>query len=223
MLEMRILITEDENDLADSLAQGLRQQGYAADIAYDGEEALVLVEVNTYDLVILDLNLPKIDGMEVCRRIRDSGAPTSILMLTARTSLSDRINGLDQGADDYLVKPFHFSELLARVRALLRREVKAGHPILRIGDLVLDSNALKGFFRGTEIPFTVKEFAVLEYLMRNAGRIVSQEELLEHVWDEQVNLFTHTIKVHIKNIRKKLDAVGGCGLLSTVKGRGYSL
>jgi DNA-binding response OmpR family regulator len=220
---MRILITEDENDLADSLAQGLRQQGYAADIAYDGEEALVLVEVNTYDLVILDLNLPKIDGMEVCRRIRDSGAPTSILMLTARTSLSDRINGLDQGADDYLVKPFHFSELLARVRALLRREVKAGHPILRIGDLVLDSNALKGFFRGTEIPFTVKEFAVLEYLMRNAGRIVSQEELLEHVWDEQVNLFTHTIKVHIKNIRKKLDAVGGCGLLSTVKGRGYSL
>jgi DNA-binding response OmpR family regulator len=109
------------------------------------------------------------------------------------------------------------------VRALLRREVKAGHPILRIGDLVLDSNALKGFFRGTEIPFTVKEFAVLEYLMRNAGRIVSQEELLEHVWDEQVNLFTHTIKVHIKNIRKKLDAVGGCGLLSTVKGRGYSL
>jgi DNA-binding response OmpR family regulator len=220
---MRILIVEDEKDLADGLALGLRQQGYAADIAYDGEEALVQTEVNDYDLIILDLNLPKIDGMEVCQRIRDSGTPTSILMLTARTSLSDRVTGLDQGADDYLVKPFHFPELLARMRALLRREGKAGHPILRIGDLVLDPNALKGFFRGTELTLTSKEFAILEYLMRNAGRIVSQEELLEHVWDEQANLFTHTIKVHIKNIRKKLDAVGGGDLLSTVKGRGYSL
>jgi DNA-binding response OmpR family regulator len=220
---MRILIVEDEKDLADSLARGLRQQGYAADIAYDGEDALVLTEVNNYDLIILDLNLPKIDGMEVCRRIRGSGATTSILMLTARTNLGDRVNGLDQGADDYLVKPFHFPELLARVRALLRREGKSGHPILRIGDLVLDPNALKGFFRGRELALTVKEFAILEYLMRNAGRIVSQEELLEHVWDEQANLFTHTIKVHIKNIRKKLDTVGGGGLLSTIKGRGYRL
>jgi DNA-binding response OmpR family regulator len=220
---MRILITEDEKDLADSLARGLRQQGYAADIAYDGEEALVLMEVNDYDLVILDLNLPKVDGMEVCRRIRGLGAPTSILMLTARVSLNDRVKGLDQGADDYLVKPFHFPELLARVRALLRREGKSGHPILRIGDLVLDPNTLKGFFKSTELVLTVKEFAILEYLIRNAGRIVSQEELLEHVWDEQANLFTHTIKVHIKNIRKKLDAVGGGGLLSTVKGRGYRL
>jgi DNA-binding response OmpR family regulator len=220
---MRILITEDEKDMADSLARGLRQQGYAADIAYDGEEALVQTEVNDYDLVILDLNLPKIDGMEVCRRIRGSGSPTSILMLTARTSFSDRITGLDQGADDYLVKPFHFPELLARVRALLRREGKSGHPIVRMGDLVLDPNALKGFFKGIEITLTVKEFAILEYLMRNAGRIVSQEELLEHVWDEQANLFTNSIKVHIKNIRKKLDAVGGSGLLSTVKGRGYRL
>jgi len=220
---MRILITEDEKDLAESVARGLRQQGYATDIAYDGEEALVLTEVNDYDLIILDLNLPKIDGMEVCRRVRNSGATTSILMLTARTSVGDRVKGLDQGADDYLVKPFHFPELLARVRALLRREGKSGHPILRIGDLVLDPNALKAFFRGTELTLTAKEFAILEYLMRNAGRIVSQEELLEHVWNEQANLFTHTIKVHIKNIRKKLDAVGGGGLLSTVKGRGYRL
>jgi DNA-binding response OmpR family regulator len=220
---MRILIVEDEKDLADSLARGLRQQGYAADIAYDGEEALVQTEVNDYDLIILDLNLPKIDGMEVCRRIRDSGAPTSILMLTARTSLSDRVNGLDQGADDYLVKPFHFSELLARVRALLRREGKSGHPIIRIGDLVLDPNALKGFFKGTELALTSREFAILEYLMRNTGRIISQEELLEHIWDEQVNPFTHAVKVHIKNIRKKLSVAGGSGLLSTVRGRGYML
>ena len=220
---MRILITEDEKDLADALARGLRQQGYAADIAYDGEEALVMAEVNDYDLIILDLNLPKVDGVEVCRRIRASGSPVGILMLTARSSLDDRVNGLDQGADDYLVKPFHFPELLARVRAILRREGETRHPILRIGDLVLDPNAIKGYFRGSEIAFTIKEFAILEYLMRNAGRVVSQEELLEHVWCEDANMFTHTVKVHIKNIRKKLSVAGASDLISTIKGRGYLL
>ncbi len=220
---MRILVTEDERDLADSLARGLRQQGYAADIAYDGEEALILTEVNHYDLILLDLNLPKIDGIEVCRRVRNSGASTSILMLTARSSLQDRVNGLDHGADDYLVKPFHFSELLARVRALLRREGKSGLPIVRVGDLELDPNGLKSYFNGVELSLTVKEFAILEYLTRNTGRVVSQEELLEHVWNEQANLFTHTIKVHINNIRKKLDAAGGCNLLSNVKGKGYRM
>ena len=220
---MRILITEDETELADALARGLRQQGYAADIAYDGEEALVMAEVNDYDLIILDLNLPKIDGVEVCRRIRASGSTTGILMLTARSSLDDRVNGLDQGADDYLVKPFHFPELLARVRAILRREGETRHPILRIGDLVLDPNAIKGYFRGSEIAFTIKEFAILEYLMRNAGRVISQEELLEHVWNEDTNMFTHTVKVHINNMRKKLSAAGAGDLISTVKGRGYLL
>ena len=222
-MDMRILITEDEKDLAEALARGMRQQGYAADIAYDGEEALVMAEVNDYDLIILDLNLPKIDGVEVCRRIRASGSPVGILMLTARSSLDDRVNGLDQGADDYLVKPFHFPELLARVRAILRREGEPRYPILRTGDLVLDPNAIKGYFRGSEIAFTTKEFAILEYLMRNAGRVVSQEELLEHVWNEDANLFTHTVKVHIKNIRKKLTMAGGRDLISTVKGRGYFL
>jgi DNA-binding response OmpR family regulator len=220
---MRILITEDEKDLAEALARGLRQQGYAADIAYDGEQALVMAEVNDYDLIILDLNLPKVDGVEVCRRIRASGSPVGILMLTARSSLDDRVNGLDQGADDYLVKPFHFPELLARVRAILRREGETRHPILRIGDLVLDPNAVKGYFRGSEIAFTVKELAILEYMMRNAGRVISQEELLEHVWSEDANMFTHTVKVHIKNIRKKLSAAGAGHLISTVKGRGYLL
>jgi DNA-binding response OmpR family regulator len=220
---MRILITEDEKDLADALARGLRQQGYAADIAYDGEQALVMAEVNDYDLIILDLNLPKVDGVEVCRRVRASGSPVGILMLTARSSLDDRVNGLDQGADDYLVKPFHFPELLARVRAILRREGETRHPILRIGDLVLDPNAIKGYFRGSEIAFTIKEFAVMEYLMRNAGRVISQEELLEHVWNEDTNMFTHTVKVHINNIRKKLSAAGAGDLISTVKGRGYLL
>ena len=220
---MRILITEDEKDMADALARGLRQQGYAADIAFDGEEALAMAEVNNYDLIILDLNLPKIDGVEVCQRIRAAGSPVGILMLTARSSLDDRVNGLDQGADDYLVKPFHFPELLARVRAILRREGETRHPILRIGDLVLDPNAVKGYFRGSEIVFTTKEFAILEYLMRNAGRVISQEELLEHVWNEDANMFTQTVKVHIKNIRSKLNRAGAGDLISTVKGRGYLL
>ena len=220
---MRILITEDEKDLADALARGLRQQGYAADIAYDGEEALAMAEVNDYDLIILDLNLPKIDGVEVCQRIRAAGSPVGILMLTARSSLDDRVNGLDQGADDYLVKPFHFPELLARVRAILRREGEMRQPILRIGDLVLDPNAVKGYFRGSEIVFTTKEFAILEYLMRNAGRVISQEEMLEHVWNEDANMFTQTVKVHIKNIRSKLNTAGAGDLISTVKGRGYLL
>lgn len=220
---MRILITEDEKDLAQALARGLRKQGYAADIAYDGEEALVLAEVNDYDLIILDLNLPKIDGVEVCRRIRASDSPTGILMLTARSTLDDRVNGLDQGADDYLVKPFHFPELLARVRAILRREGEPRHTILRSGDLVLDPNVQKAYFGREEIRLTTKEFAVLEYLMRNVGRIVSQEELLEHVWNEDANLFTQTVKVHIKNIRKKLSAAGAYDLITSVKGRGYML
>jgi len=220
---MRILITEDEKDMADALARGLRQQGYAADIAYDGEEAMAMVEVNDYDLIILDLNLPKIDGVEVCQRIRAAGSPVGILMLTARSSLDDRVNGLDQGADDYLVKPFHFPELLARVRAILRREGETRDPILRIGDLVLDPNAVKGYFKGSEIVFTTKEFAILEYLMRNAGRVISQEELLEHVWNEDANMFTQTVKVHMKNIRSKLNTAGAGDLISTVKGRGYLL
>ena len=220
---MRILITEDEKEMAEALARGLRKQGYAADIAYDGEEALVLAEVNDYDLIILDLNLPKIDGVEVCRRVRASGSPTGILMLTARSTLDDRVNGLDEGADDYLVKPFHFPELLARVRAILRREGEPRHTILRIGDLVLDPNVQQAYFRRAEIKLTTKEFAILEHLMRNVGRIVSQEELLEHVWNEDTNLFTQTVKVHIKNIRKKLGAVGAYDLITTVKGRGYML
>ena len=220
---MRILITEDEKHLADALARGLRQQGYAADIASDGEEAMMMTEVNNYDLIILDLNLPKIDGVEVCHRIRAAGSPVGILMLTARSSLDDRVNGLDQGADDYLVKPFHFPELLARVRAILRREGETRDPILRIGDLVLDPNAIKGYYRGSEIVLTTKEFTILEYLMRNAGRVISQEELLEHVWNEDANMFTQTVKVHIKNIRSKLNTAGAGDLISTVKGRGYLL
>ena len=220
---MRMLVVEDEKELADALGRGLEQQGYAVDIAYDGEEALELFEVNGYDLILLDLNIPKIDGVEVCRQIRQSGSSTGILMLTARSGLDDRVNGLDQGADDYLVKPFHMSELLARVRAILRREGETRHTILRTGDLVLDPNAMRISFKDIEIPLTAKEFGILDYLMRNAGRVVSQEELLEHVWNEDANMFTHTLKVHINNLRKKLGTAGADDLITTVKGMGYMI
>lgn len=218
---MRILVVEDEKVMANALVTGLSRQGYSTDVAYDGEEALNLAEINKYDLVLLDLNLPKIDGIEVCRRLRASGDSTGILMLTARSGLDDRVLGLDIGADDYLLKPFHFPELLARVRAILRRDGENRDVILRSDDLVLDPNSVKLFLNGTEIPLTSKEFGILEYLMRNVGRVVSQEELLEHVWNEDANLFTQTIKVHINNIRKKLANVGGIGRISTIKGRGY--
>jgi DNA-binding response OmpR family regulator len=220
---MRILVVEDEKAMAHALVAGLMHQGYSTDVAYDGEEALNLAEINKYDLVLLDLNLPKIDGIEVCRRLRTSGDSTGILMLTARSGLNDRVLGLDIGADDYLVKPFHFPELLARVRAILRRDGETRDVILRSGELVLDPNSVKLFLNGTEIPLTSKEFGILEYLMRNIGRVVSQEELLEHVWNEDANLFTQTIKVHINNIRKKLATAGGGGRISTIKGRGYMI
>lgn len=220
---MRILITEDEKDLANAIARGLRKQGYATDIACDGEEALFKAEVNEYDLIILDLNLPKIDGVAVCKSIRTSGLTVGILMLTARSGLDERVKGLEYGADDYLVKPFHFPELLARVRAILRRKAEPKHIILRTGDLVIDPNTLKGYFKESEIVLTAREFSIMEYLIRSTGRIVSQEELLEHVWNEDANMFTQAIKVHISNIRRKLNAVGAENLISTVKGRGYMI
>jgi DNA-binding response OmpR family regulator len=218
---MRILVVEDEKAMADALVHGLSRQGYSVDAAYDGEAALELSEINNYDLIVLDLNLPKVDGVEACRRIRASGATTGILMLTARSGLDDRVSGLDTGADDYLIKPFHFPELLARVRAVLRRDGEQRSVILRSGNMVLDPNSMKVFVGTKEVPLTAKEFGILEYLLRNAGKIVSQEELLEHVWNDDANIFTQTIKVHMNNIRKKLGEAGDKGMISTIKGRGY--
>jgi DNA-binding response OmpR family regulator len=220
---MRILVVEDEKELADAIAKGLNKQGYASDTAYDGEDALYKTELNSYDLVILDIMLPKVDGIEVCKKLRAADSPVGILMLTARVGAEERTSGLDIGADDYMVKPFYFPELLARVRAILRR--KGGHrnTILRNGDFVIDPNTIKGYNKDKEITFTVKEFAILEYLMQNSGRIVSQEELLEHIWDEESNMFTQAIKVHISNIRKKMDLIDAGDLIKTVKGKGYML
>jgi DNA-binding response OmpR family regulator len=215
------MVVEDEKDLADAIARGLIRQAYSVDVAYDGIEALRLAEINDYDLVILDLNLPGVDGLEICKRIRAVDSSTGILMLTARASVESRIQGLDLGADDYLVKPFHFSEFLARVRAVLRRGGEVRKVNLRVGDLVLDPNSLGASIGGQRVVLTAREFSLLEYLVRNAGRVVSQEEILEHVWNEDVNLFTHTVKVHINNLRKKLKSSGVEGLIRTVKGEGY--
>jgi len=218
---MRILVVEDEQPLADAIALGLSRQGYSADTAYDGEQALIKAEVNNYDLILLDLNLPKVDGVEVCRRIRAGSSNTGILMLTARGALDDRVAGLDTGADDYLVKPFHFPELLARIRAILRREGDRKGIILRIGTVVLDPNTSRVLVGDRVTVLTAKEFGILDYLMRSAGRCVSHEELLEHVWNDDANLFTQSIKVHINNLRRKLDDAGAPEFITTVKGRGY--
>jgi DNA-binding response OmpR family regulator len=218
---MKILVVEDEKELAHAIARGLERQAYTVDEAYDGDKALDLAEINCYDLVILDLNLPKIDGLEVCRQIRANNCRTGILMLTARAGQDDRVVGLDLGADDYVVKPFHFPELIARVRSILRRTGEVRKVILRIDDLILDPNSMIVHAGERRITLTAKEFAILEYLMTNAGKVVSQEELLEHVWDENANLFTQAIKVHINNLRKKLREAKRVNFVQTVKGKGY--
>ena len=219
---MRILVVEDEKDLAQALVNGLTRFGYSVDTAADGEVALNMAEINSYDLILLDLSLPKVDGIEVCRRLRALGIATGIVMLTARSGVDDRIVGLDSGADDYLVKPFHFSELLARIRAVLRRDKEPREVMLRSGKLTLDPNTLKAHVADKEVFLTNKEFGILQYLMHNSARVVSSEELLEHVWNDEANLFTQSIKVHLNNIRRKLTLAGDdSGRIKTIKGRGY--
>jgi DNA-binding response OmpR family regulator len=221
---MRILLVEDELDLANALARGLRQQGYAVDIAVNGEEGWELGKINEYDLVILDLNLPKLDGLEVCKRLRSNKPKTLILMLTARSRLEDKIIDLDLGADDYLVKPFHFDELTARIRALLRRDLRVREPILRAGDLSIDPASHTAWKGKHRLDLTTKEFAILEYLLRHLGEVVSQEELIEHVWNENVNLFTTSVRVHIHSLRRKLgDNTNHPRYIETVPGAGYRL
>lgn len=221
---MRILIIEDENDLARSLARGLRRQGYAVDIAFDGEQGCQLATVNSYDLLILDLNLPGMDGLEVCRSLRTSVPRLLILMLTARSGLTDRITGLDFGADDYMAKPFDFEELSARIRALLRRDLRVRNPLLQYGDLKLDSAAKTVWLGKLRIELTRKEFAILEFLMRHQGEVVSQEELHEHIWDAKADPFTNTVRVYIHSLRCKLhDNTQTPRYIETCRGQGYRL
>jgi DNA-binding response OmpR family regulator len=222
---MRVLVVEDEADLADAVARGLRREGYAVDVAYDGDEALDKAAVNAYDLVCLDLNLPGIDGIDVVRRLRTDGAaePTRVLMLTARDSTRDRITGLDEGADDYLVKPFDFDELKARVRALLRRDAGRSGALLQVGDIELDSARHEARRAARPLALTPKEFALLHYFMSRAGQVLSQEDLLEHVWDENADPFTNTVRVTVMTLRRKLADAGPGQPIQTVVGRGYRL
>ncbi len=221
---MRLLIVEDEADLAHALAKGLRRQGYAVDLAFDGMQGLELAEVNDYDLLILDLNLPEMDGLEVCRSLRAGQLSMLILILTARGRPDQRIAGLDLGADDYLVKPFHFGELTARVRALLRRDMRVRSPLLQYKDLKLDSTARVVWQDNRRLEFTAKEYGIIEYLLRHQGEIVSQETLLEHVWDMRANPLTNTVRVHINSLRRKLEDMAETPrYIETIVGQGYRL
>jgi DNA-binding response OmpR family regulator len=223
---VRVLVVDDEVDLAEAVARGLRREGYAVDVAFDGAEALDKATVNAYDLLCLDITMPGLDGRELCRRIRQD--PTldpqpRILMLTARDSLEDRVAGLDLGADDYLVKPFAFPELSARVRTLLRRDTPATSAVIRVGDLELDEAKHLASRSGRLLDLTAKEFSLLRYFMLHPGEVLSQETLLEHVWDEHADPFTNTVRVTVGTLRKKLSAGGEPPLIETVIGRGYRL
>jgi DNA-binding response OmpR family regulator len=223
---MRVLVVEDEPDLADAVARGLRREGYAVDVAYDGDEALDKATVNTYDVICLDLNLPGVDGIEVVRRIRadqERQPPPRVLMLTARDGTADRVVGLDEGADDYLVKPFEFDELTTRLRALLRRDAGRSGALLRAGDIELDAARHEARRAGRPLALTPKEFALLRYFMSRAGQVLSQEDLLEHVWDENADPFTNTVRVTVMTLRRKLADAGGDQPIETVVGRGYRL
>jgi DNA-binding response OmpR family regulator len=221
---MRLLVVEDEADLAHALAKGLRQQGYAVDLAFDGMQGFELAGINDYDLLILDLNLPEMDGLEVCRRLRASQLSMLILILTARDRPDERIAGLDLGADDYLVKPFHFGELTARIRALLRRDMRVRSPLLQYKDLKLDPSARILWQDKRRLELTGKEFGIIEYLLRRQGEIVSQETLLEHVWDMEANPLTNTVRVHINSLRRKLEDMAETPrYIETIVGQGYCL
>lgn len=220
---MRVLLVEDESRVAGFIARGLREQTYAVDIASDGEQALYQASINEYDIVILDVLLPVKDGYAVCRELRTAGFRAPILMLTARDSVDDRVAGLDSGADDYLAKPFDFKELLARLRALLRRAVGLRPRIVHVADLILDTGDHSVTRAGKDISLTAKEYALLEYLVLNQGRIVGREKIAEHVWDESFDPFTNVIDVYIKRLRGKLDTGYTRRLIHTRRGEGYML
>lgn len=220
---MRILLVEDERDAARMLSKGLREQTYAVDLAYDGAEALEKAEINAYDLLILDVMLPGVDGFEVCRQLRERGLSVPILLLTARGGVTDRITGLDRGADDYLTKPFDFGELLARIRALLRRGADLKDSVLQVGDLAVDTRSHSVTRSGSSISLTAKEYSMLEYLARRAGEVVSRADISEHVWEENYDPFSNLIEVYVQRLRRKLDAPESAPLLHTRRGEGYIL
>jgi DNA-binding response OmpR family regulator len=220
---MRVLLVEDDTRIARFVAKGLREQSYAVDVASSGEEALYQAAINSYDLAILDVMIPPPDGFTVCKELRKSGQRMPILMLTARDGVDDRITGLDHGADDYLTKPFEFRELLARLRALARRTGGLLPAKLVVADLVVDTVGQNVWRGGRAISLTAKEYALLEFLARNAGRVVGRAEIAEHVWDEEFDPFSNLIEVYVNRVRRKIDAGSTTPLLGTRRGAGYVL
>ncbi len=218
---MRILVVEDETSLCETIAKGLRLDGYEVDLCFDGGEAWDMILSESYDLIILDLNLPGMDGMEILKNIRNEDIETNILILSARSTLQDKIDGLDGGANDYLCKPFHFEELEARVRSLTRRRIIQNNILLKCGELSLDTKARTAFAKGCELSLTRKELGVLEYLMLHQECLVSQEELIQHVWDQSVDSFSNSIRVHISTLRKKLKSALGYDPITNRIGQGY--
>jgi len=220
---VRVLVVEDEVKMAGLLKRGLEEEGYAVDTAGDGREALWLATENPYDAIVLDVMLPDLDGFEVCRRLRDAGRWSPVLMLTARDAVPDRVEGLDAGADDYLTKPFSFAELLARVRALVRRGTPERPPALGAGNLTLDP-ATRRVARGdATIELTAKEFALLEFLMRHPGEVLSRTRLIEHVWDFAYEGDSNVVDVYVRYLREKVDRPFGMNSIETVRGAGYRL
>jgi heavy metal response regulator len=222
-MEMRLLVIEDERKVAEFLRHGLKEEGYAVDVGFDGEEGSFLATTNEYDLIILDVMLPKLDGISLCRKIRAEGCEIPVLMLTAKDEVKDKVAGLDSGADDYLTKPFAFEELLARIRALLRKNYTHHSLRLVVEDLVLDTVTHKVTRSGKEIELTTREYTLLEYLMRNAGTVVTRAMIAEHVWDINFESFTNVIDVYINYLRNKIDKDQDVKLIQTIRGRGYIL
>ncbi len=220
---MRVLIVEDEAKLAQLLARGLREEGYMADIAERGEQALGMARAAQYDVVVLDVMLPGLDGFAVCRRMREEGDWSPVLMLTARDDVDDRVTGLDAGADDYLSKPFAFNELLARLRALTRRAPHERPAVLEVGDLRLDPASHRTWRGATEVELSAKEFALLELFMRRPGSVLSRDQLLAAAWDMAFELRSNIVDVYIRYLREKIDRPFGRASLETVRGVGYRL
>jgi two-component system copper resistance phosphate regulon response regulator CusR len=220
---MRLLVAEDDTLLAESLARGLRESAYAVDVVSNGDAAVVEAAVNDYDAIVLDVMLPKRDGMDVARTLRARDIRTPILMLTARDRVSDKIAGLDAGADDYLTKPFELNELLARLRALMRRGPALTPQVIQVTDLAVDTRSQTATRAGRSLPLTTKEYAMLEYLARRAGEVVSRADISAHVWDEHHDPFSNALEVYIGRLRRKVDVDGLAPLIHTRRGAGYML
>lgn len=221
---MKILVIEDEHKIANSLKKGLEHERYAVDVVYDGNHGLDFAQSEEYDLVIIDRMLPGVDGLHICKTMREKHIHTPVLMLTAKGQLDDKVTGLDSGADDYMVKPFAFSELFARVRALTRRPKNTVSTILSVGDLTLDTNSFEVKRENKVIRLSHKEFSLLEYLMRHAGKVITKDQIMNHVWDYDADVLPNSVEVYIKHLRDKIDEpFNSKPLIHTIRGFGYKM